>query len=157
MRRNSRAIEILLVEDNPGDARLTREALKEGKIKNNLHVVEDGVTAMEFLERRGADGFPVPDLILLDLNLPKMDGREVLAAIKEDEQLRRIPVVVLTTSEAEEDILRSYELHANCYVTKPVGLEQFLAVVRQIDSFWLEVVRLPPTPMEDTGSDGGRT
>lgn len=145
MRRSGQAIEILLVEDNPGDARLTREALKEGKIKNNLHVVTDGAAALDFLRREGSHaGAPVPDLILLDLNLPRMDGREVLALIKEDEQLRRIPVVVLTTSEAEDDILRSYELHANCYVTKPVGLEQFLKVIRQIDSFWLEVVKLPP-------------
>ncbi|HEV2856155.1 MAG TPA: response regulator [Thermoanaerobaculia bacterium] len=147
--RRSRPIEILLVEDNPGDVRLTREALKEGKIKNNLHVVEDGAAALEFLERRRPHaGAPVPDLILLDLNLPRMNGVEVLAEVKRSERLRRIPVVILTTSEAEEDILRSYELHANCYVTKPVGLEQFLRVVKQIDSFWLEVVKLPPTPAE---------
>jgi chemotaxis family two-component system response regulator Rcp1 len=151
MRGNSRAIEILLVEDNPGDARLTREALREGKIKNNLHVLADGVAALEFLRREGKHAeAPVPDLILLDLNLPKMDGREVLVAIKEDEWLRRIPVVILTTSEAEDDILRSYELHANCYVTKPVGLDQFLKVIRQIDSFWLEVVKLPPIFKEDS-------
>jgi chemotaxis family two-component system response regulator Rcp1 len=147
--RRSRPIEILLVEDNPGDVRLTREALKEGKIKNNLHVVEDGAAALDFLERRGSHaGAPVPDLVLLDLNLPKVNGGEVLAEIKRSQRLRRIPVVVLTTSEAEEDILRSYELHANCYVTKPVGLEQFLRVVKQIDSFWLEVVKLPPAPLE---------
>jgi two-component system, chemotaxis family, response regulator Rcp1 len=143
-RRKGRAIEVLLVEDNPADVRLTRDALKEGKERNNLHVTPDGVAALAFLRREGphADA-PQPDLILLDLNLPRKNGREVLEEIKEDERLRQIPVVVLTTSEDEEDILRSYQLHANCYVTKPVGLEQFLAVVRQIDSFWLEVVRLP--------------
>jgi two-component system, chemotaxis family, response regulator Rcp1 len=143
-RRQGRPIEILLVEDNPADVRLTREALTEGKVHNNLQVVSDGVTALEFLRRQGRHaGAPRPDLILLDLNLPKKNGREILAEIKQDEDLRRIPVVVLTTSEDEEDILRSYQLHANCYITKPVGLEQFLAVVRQIDSFWLEVVKLP--------------
>jgi chemotaxis family two-component system response regulator Rcp1 len=157
MRRNSRAIEILLIEDNPGDARLTWEALKDGKIQNHLHVQTDGEAALEFLHRRGDHAAaPVPDLILLDLNLPKKDGREVLAAIKEDERLRRIPVVVLTTSDAEEDILRSYELHANCYVTKPVGLEQFLDVVRRIDSFWLEVVKLPPFPETSEPEGVGR-
>lgn len=139
-----RPIEVLLVEDNPADVRLTREALKEGKVRNNLHVVEDGMAALDFLNRRGPHtGAPLPDLILLDLNLPKKDGREVLAEIKADEKLRLIPVVVLTTSESEEDILKSYRLHANCYVTKPVGLEQFIQVVRQIDSFWLEIVKLP--------------
>jgi two-component system, chemotaxis family, response regulator Rcp1 len=143
-RRQGRPIEILLVEDNPADVRLTREALTEGKVRNNLHVAADGVTALDFLRRQGPHaGAPRPDLVLLDLNLPKKNGREILAEIKQDEDLRRIPVVVLTTSEDEEDILRSYQLHANCYVTKPVGLEQFLAVVRQIDSFWLEVVKLP--------------
>jgi chemotaxis family two-component system response regulator Rcp1 len=142
--RPGRPVEVLLVEDNPADVRLTREALEEGKVRNHLHVAPDGAAALEFLRREGiyADA-PRPDLILLDLNLPRMNGREVLTAIKEDESLRRIPVVVLTTSEDEEDVLRSYELHANCYVTKPVGLDQFLAVVRQIDSFWLEVVKLP--------------
>jgi chemotaxis family two-component system response regulator Rcp1 len=142
--KQGRAVEVLLVEDNPADVRLTREALAEGKVRNNLHVAGDGVAALEFLRREGphADA-PHPDLILLDLNLPRKNGREILAEIKEDDALRRIPVVVLTTSEDEEDILRSYQLHANCYVTKPVGLEQFLAVVRQIDSFWLEVVKLP--------------
>ena len=138
-------IEILLVEDNIGDVRLTKEALKEGKVYNNLHWVKDGVEAMEFLQRRGkyADA-PRPDIILLDLNLPKKDGREVLQDIKSDEQLRRIPVVVLTTSKAEEDVLRSYNLHANCYVTKPVDLEKFIVVVKSIDIFWLTVVTLPP-------------
>jgi two-component system, chemotaxis family, response regulator Rcp1 len=143
-RRYGRPIEILLVEDNPADVRLTREALTEGKVRNNLHVMADGVNALEFLRRQGSHAAaPRPDLILLDLNLPKKNGREILAEIKQDESLRQIPVVVLTTSEDEEDILRSYQLHANCYVTKPVGLEQFLAVIRQIDSFWLEVVKLP--------------
>ncbi len=143
-RRPGRPIEILLVEDNPADIRLTREALTEGKVRNNLHVAADGVAALELLRRQGPhSGAPRPDLILLDLNLPKKNGREILAEIKQDESLCQIPVVVLTTSEDEEDILRSYQLHANCYVTKPVGLEQFLAVIRQIDSFWLEVVKLP--------------
>jgi chemotaxis family two-component system response regulator Rcp1 len=141
---NSRSVEVLLVEDNPADVRLTREALKEGKVRNNLHVVGDGGAALDFMYRRGPyAGAPIPDLILLDLNLPKKDGREVLAEIKADEKLRLIPVVVLTTSESEEDILKSYLLHANCYVTKPVGLEQFIQVVKQIDTFWLEIVKLP--------------
>lgn len=140
-----RPIVILMVEDNPGDVRLTQETLKEGKVHNTMHVVWDGEEAMTFLRRKGkyADA-PRPDIILLDLNLPKKDGREVLAEIKEDPSLKRIPVVILTTSRAEEDILRSYELHANCYITKPVGLEQFLEVVKRINGFWLEVVTLPP-------------
>ncbi|HYO74753.1 MAG TPA: response regulator [Archangium sp.] len=139
-----RPIEILLVEDNPGDVRLTIEALKEGKVRNHLSVARDGVEALAFLRREGPHGSASrPDLILLDLNLPKKDGREVLAEIKEDSRLRRIPVVVLTTSKAEEDILRTYDLHANCYITKPVDLEQFISVVRSIDDFWLSVVRLP--------------
>jgi chemotaxis family two-component system response regulator Rcp1 len=138
-------VEILLVEDNPGDERLTREALKEGKVYNNLHWVKDGVEAMEFLYRRGKyKDAPRPDIILLDLNLPKKDGREVLQEIKADDALRRIPVVVLTTSKAEEDVLKTYDLHANCYVTKPVDLEKFIVVVRSIDVFWLTVVTLPP-------------
>lgn len=137
-------IEILLVEDNPGDVRLTQEALKEAKVRNSLHVVEDGVAAMDFLFRRGEyANAPRPDLILLDLNLPRKDGREVLEEIKQDSQLMRIPVVVLTTSRAEEDILRSYNLHANCYVTKPVDLEQFITIVKSIEDFWLTIVRLP--------------
>jgi CheY-like chemotaxis protein len=137
-------MEILLVEDNLGDARLTREALKEGKVYNNLHWVKDGVEALEFLHRRGKHkNAPRPDIILLDLNLPKKDGREVLQEIKEDDLLKRIPVVILTTSKAEEDVLRTYALHANCYVTKPVDLEQFIKVVRSIDNFWLTVVTLP--------------
>jgi len=140
-----RPIEILLVEDNPGDVRLTIEALKEGKVRNNLAIAKDGVEALAYLRREGSHASANrPDLILLDLNLPRKDGREVLAEIKEDPVLRRIPVVVLTTSKAEEDILRTYDLHANCYITKPVDLEQFISVVRSIDDFWLSVVRLPP-------------
>lgn len=137
-------IEILLVEDNPADVRLTEEALKEGKVRNHLHVARDGVDALEFLLRVGKYADAVrPDLILLDLNLPRKDGREVLAAIKHDPDLKLIPVVVLTTSSAEADILRSYKLHANCYITKPVDLDQFVKVVKSIDDFWLTVVRLP--------------
>ena len=138
-------IDILLVEDNPGDERLTREALKEGKVYSNLHWVKDGVEALEFLRKKGKyASTPRPDIILLDLNLPKKDGREVLEEIKRDEALKRIPVVVLTTSKAEEDVLRTYNLHANCYVTKPVDLEKFIVVVRSIDIFWLTIVTLPP-------------
>jgi CheY-like chemotaxis protein len=138
-------VEILLVEDNPGDVRLTKEALKEGKVYNNLHWAKDGVEALEFLRRQGKHAnAPRPDIILLDLNLPKKDGREVLSVIKSDDHLKHIPVVVLTTSKAEEDVLRSYELHANCYVTKPVDLDKFIRVVKSIDSFWLTVVTLPP-------------
>jgi len=140
-----RAIEILMVEDNPGDVRLTREALKGGKVLNQLHVVEDGVAALDFLYRRPPHEAAVrPDLILLDLNLPKMDGREVLSRIKSDESLKLIPVVVLTTSQAEEDVLRAYRLSANCYVTKPVDLHQFNRIVQAIEEFWLTVVSLPP-------------
>ena len=138
-------VEILLVEDNPGDVRLTKEALKEGKVYNNLHWARDGVEALEFLKREGKHAAaPRPDIILLDLNLPKKDGREVLAVIKRDAVLKQIPVVVLTTSKADEDVLKSYELHANCYVTKPVDLEKFIQVVQSIDRFWLTVVTLPP-------------
>ena len=137
-------VEILLVEDNLGDARLTREALKEGKVYNTLHWVKDGVEALDFLRKRGKHtDVPRPDIILLDLNLPKKDGREVLQEIKSDEHLKRIPVVILTTSKAEEDVLKTYSLHANCYVTKPVDLEQFIKVVQSIDNFWLTVVTLP--------------
>jgi CheY-like chemotaxis protein len=140
----ARSIEILLVEDNPGDARLTVEAMRDAKVGNHINVVEDGVEAMAFLRREGRySGSPRPDLILLDLNLPKKDGREVLAEVKADPLLRRIPVVVLTTSRAEEDVLRAYDLHANCYVTKPVGLEQFMQVIKNIDHFWIRVVVLP--------------
>jgi len=141
----SQNVEILLVEDNPGDVRLTKEALKDNKVRNNLTVVEDGVEALSFLRREGRyTGAPRPDLILLDLNLPKKDGREVLSEIKADERLRRIPVVVLTTSKAEEDILRAYDLNANCYITKPVDFDQFIKVVRTIEDFWLTMVKLPP-------------
>jgi CheY-like chemotaxis protein len=142
---SSRPVEILLVEDNPGDARLTREALNEAKIRNNLHHAMDGVEALAFLRREGQHAeAPRPDIILLDLNLPRKDGREVLAELKADPALRPIPVVVLTTSEAEQDIVRTYELHANCYITKPVDLEKFITIVRAIEDFWLAVVRLPP-------------
>jgi len=139
-------IQVLLVEDDPGDELMTREAFEDNKINNTLHVVRDGQEALDFLYRAGpyADA-PRPDLILLDLNLPKYDGRQVLQRIKSDEALAHIPVVVLTTSSAEEDILRSYRLHANAYVTKPVGLDQFIAAVRQIDEFFVSVVRLPRT------------
>lgn len=143
-RTGSRAIEILMVEDNPADVRLTVEALKEHKVRNNLHVVDDGEKAMAFLEQQGEyEDVPRPDLILLDLNLPRKDGREVLEEIKGNSILKRIPVVVLTTSEAEEDIIRSYELHANCYITKPVDLDQFITVVKTIEDFWFQIVRLP--------------
>ena len=139
-----RPIEILLVEDNPGDLRLTIEGLNESKVRNNLHVARDGVEAMEFLRREGQHAGPVrPDLILLDLNLPRMDGREVLSEIKSDPKLKTIPVVVLTTSRAEQDVLRSYELQANCYITKPVDLEQFITVVKSIEDFWFTIVTLP--------------
>jgi two-component system, chemotaxis family, response regulator Rcp1 len=137
-------IEILLVEDNPGDSRLAKEALKESKLKNNLYVAEDGVEAMNFLFQTGKySKMPRPDLIILDLNLPKKDGREVLAEIKNDDNLKRIPVVILTISKAEEDILKTYNLHANCYVTKPLDLDQFMKVVRSIEDFWLTIVKLP--------------
>ena len=138
-------IDILLIEDNPADVRLTREALKEAKVLNALHTAGDGMEALAFLRKQGQfAGSSSPDLILLDLNLPKKDGREVLAEIKQDEGLKRIPVVVLTTSRGEEDIARSYDLHANAYVTKPVDLKHFLEVIRTIEEFWLAVVTLPP-------------
>jgi chemotaxis family two-component system response regulator Rcp1 len=141
---NDREIEILLVEDNPGDARLTAEALKEAKVRNKLNHLDDGVEALAFLRRQGKyAGARRPDLILLDLNLPRKDGREVLAEIKADDRLKRIPVVILTTSQAEEDILRAYNLNANCYVSKPVDLDQFLTAVRTIKDFWLTIVKLP--------------
>lgn len=137
-------IEVLLVEDDPGDVLMTREAFEDHKVTNKLHVVSNGADAMAFLRKEGEwEQAPTPDLVLLDLNLPRMDGREVLAAVKEDPQLRSIPVVVLTTSEAEEDILRSYHLHANAYVTKPVDFERFIEVVRRIDDFFVSVVKLP--------------
>jgi CheY-like chemotaxis protein len=138
-------VEILLVEDNPGDVRLTEEALKESKVLNNLYVATDGVDAMDFLHCEGKySDAPHPDLILLDLNLPKKDGREILEEIKADDKLKRIPVVVLTTSKAEEDILRMYDQHANCYITKPIDFEQFIEVVQSIENFWLTIVKLPP-------------
>ena len=137
-------VDILLVEDNPGDVRLTREALKEAKFRNELHVVCDGVEAVDYLRRRGAFASVLrPHLILLDLNLPRKDGREVLAEIKNDPDLRRIPVVVLTTSEAEVDILKAYDLHANCYISKPVDIDQFMTVVRAIEDFWVTIVKVP--------------
>jgi two-component system, chemotaxis family, response regulator Rcp1 len=137
-------IELLLVEDSEPDVRLTMEALKEAKVKNRLWVVEDGVEAMAFLRQQdGHADAPRPDLILLDLNLPRMDGREVLRQIKSDDLLRRIPVVILTTSRSEEDVLRAYDLHANCYITKPVDFTRFMEVVRSIEDFWLTVVKLP--------------
>ena len=141
---SGRAIELLLVEDSEPDVRLTREALHEAKVKNRLWVVEDGVEALEFLRRQGryADA-PRPDLILLDLNLPRQDGRQVLQEIKNDESLKRIPVVILTTSKNEEDVLRAYDLHANCYITKPVDFNRFMEVVKSIEDFWLTIVRLP--------------
>ncbi len=139
-----RPIEVLLVEDDPGDVLLTREAFEHQKVANRLHVVNNGEEALSFLRREGAhESAPFPDLVLLDLNLPGMHGREVLMAIKEDERLRTIPVVILTTSEAEEDVLRSYALHANAYVTKPVDFDRFMTVVRAIDEFFVSVVRLP--------------
>jgi chemotaxis family two-component system response regulator Rcp1 len=142
----AKPLDILLVEDNPADMRLAKEALKEGKVFCNLHWVKDGVEAVEFLNRTGEyTRAPRPDLILLDLNLPRMDGREVLASIKSDSQLKRIPVVILTTSKAEEDVARSYDLHANCYITKfPMNFETFVDVFRSIDRFWFALVTLPP-------------
>jgi chemotaxis family two-component system response regulator Rcp1 len=141
---NVKPIELLLVEDSEPDVRLTMEALREAKVKNRLWVVEDGVEALEFVRRQGryADA-PRPDLILLDLNLPRKDGRQVLKEIKSDESLKRIPVVILTTSKSEEDVLRAYDLHANCYITKPVDFNRFMEVVKSIEDFWLTVVRLP--------------
>ena len=140
-----RPIEILLVEDNPGDVRLTQEALKEGKVNNNLYIAYDGTEALAFLRRKGDFEKAVrPALILLDVNLPKMDGRELLAEIKDDEDFKRIPVVILTTSKAEEDVLKTYNLHANCYITKPVDLDQFISVVKAIEGFWMTIVKLPP-------------
>jgi two-component system, chemotaxis family, response regulator Rcp1 len=138
------AIEILLVEDNPGDVELTREALNTAKVSNRLHVVDDGAEAVDFLFKRGrfADA-PRPDIILLDLNLPKKDGRQVLSEIKAEPGLAQIPIVVLTTSQAEEDIVRAYQLHANCYISKPVDFNQFLRIVSSIEEFWLSVVKLP--------------
>ncbi len=138
-------IDILIVEDNPGDARLIREVLNTNKISNSLYIVNDGVEAMSFLKNEGRyEGVPKPDLIILDLNLPKKDGREVLAEIKADESLRHIPVVIMTISQAEEDILKSYKLHANCYITKSIDLNEFIKVIKSIEDFWFSVVKLPP-------------
>lgn len=139
----SRPVEVLLVEDNPGDVRLTQEAFKDGRVFVNLTVASDGVEAMEFLRGDGVHAKPRPDLILLDLNLPRKSGREVLEEIKADDVLKRIPVIVMTTSKAEQDIHRAYNLNANCYVTKPVDLDEFLNVVRSIEDFWLTIVTLP--------------
>ena len=143
--QHGRAIEILLVEDNEGDARLAIEALRDAKVRNNLSWVKDGIEALAYLRNEGEyAGSLRPDVILLDLNLPKKDGREVLAEVKEDESLRRIPVVVLTVSQADEDIIRSYDLHANCFISKPIDLEQFMRVVQAVEDFWLTIVKLPP-------------
>ena len=148
-------IEILLVEDNPGDVRLTQEAFREGKLHTRLHVVSDGEAALELLRQRGAYAAAArPDLILLDLNLPRKDGREVLDEIKRDDALKSIPVVILTTSKAEQDILKVYNLHANCYITKPVDLEQFLGVVKAIEDFWLQIVKLPSHRPSPQGGEG---
>ena len=141
----AKPVEVLLVEDDPGDVLLTEETLLGSKIRTNLHVVGDGVEALAFLRKEGAyAAVPRPDLILLDLNMPRKDGREVLADIKEDTDLKTIPVAVLTTSSQDEDILKSYQLHANCYITKPVGLDQFATVVQSLEDFWFAIVRLPP-------------
>ena len=141
---NSKLVDILLVEDNEGDARLAKEAMRDSKIRNTLHHVCDGEEAMAFLRKEGKYAkVPRPDLVLLDLNLPKKDGRQVLAEIKNDDGLKRIPVVILTVSSAEEDILKSYNLHANCYITKPIDLSQFMKVVRSVEDFWLTIVKLP--------------
>ncbi len=144
LKNKMRLVEILLIEDNPGDVRLTQEAFKEGKLINNLHVVEDGIEALAYLRKQGKfKNEPQPDLILLDLNLPKKDGRELLAEIKEDQHFKHIPVVVLTTSTAEADIIKSYESHANCYITKPVDMNQFIKIVDSIEFFWSSIVKLP--------------
>jgi two-component system, chemotaxis family, response regulator Rcp1 len=141
---NGKVVDILLVEDNEGDARLAKEAMRDSKIRNTLHHVSDGEEAMAFLRKEGKyANVPRPDLVLLDLNLPKKDGRQVLAEIKNDDVLKRIPVVILTVSSAEEDILKTYNLHANCYITKPIDLNQFMKVVRSVEDFWLTIVKLP--------------
>jgi CheY-like chemotaxis protein len=147
--RGGKPVEILLIEDNSADVRLTEEAFKEGKVLNNLSIVANGVEAIDFLRRKGkyADS-PHPDLILLDLNLPLKNGREVLGEIKQDPDLKRIPVVVLTISESEEDIMKSYNLHANCYISKPVDLDKFINVVKAVEDFWLTIVKLPPDGMK---------
>jgi two-component system, chemotaxis family, response regulator Rcp1 len=140
-----RPVDILLIEDNPGDVRLTKEALRDAKVSNEIFVARDGVEAMEFLQRKGRFSImPLPDLILLDLNLPKKDGREVLAEIKQDPILKHIPVVVLTTSKADEDIIKTYNLHANAYITKPVDLNRFSEIIHVLNEFWFTIVKLPP-------------
>lgn len=144
-----KTIDILLVEDNIGDARLAQEALKEAKVRNNLYIVGDGEEALDFLQKKGKyAGVPQPDLILLDLNLPKKNGEEVLEEIKSNDELRNIPVVILTVSKSEEDISRAYNLHANCYITKPLNLDQFIEVIKNINEFWLAIVKLPPNDRE---------
>ena len=141
----TRLVDILLVEDNPGDVRLTKEALKDAKVLNEIYVARDGVEAMQFVHREGSfANAPMPDLILLDLNLPRKDGREVLAEIKKDPKLRHIPVVVLTTSKADEDIIKTYNLHANAYITKPVDLNRFVEIMHALEEFWFTIVKLPP-------------
>ena len=141
----TRPIDILLVEDNPGDVRLTREALKDAKVLNEIYVARDGVEAMQFVHNEGSfANAPMPDIILLDLNLPKKDGREVLAEIKKDPKLRHIPIVILTTSKADEDIIRTYDLHANAYITKPVDLNRFVEIMHALEQFWFTIVKLPP-------------
>jgi chemotaxis family two-component system response regulator Rcp1 len=142
---NAKPVDILLVEDNPGDVRLAKEALKESKIDNTVYVVEDGIEALAFLRREGGhEKAPRPDLVLLDLNLPKKSGREVLAEVKADPSLRRIPIVVMTVSRDEEDVLRAYNLHANCYITKPIDFGQFIRITQSIEDFWFRIVKLPP-------------
>lgn len=142
--KNNRSVEILLIEDNEADVRLTKEGIKEAKIRNSLSIVNDGEAAMAYLNKQSPyQNTTTPDLILLDLNLPKMDGRQVLEEIKEDSNLKHIPVVILTSSNAEKDILKSYKLHANCYITKPIGLEQFVEVIKSIEDFWFSIVKLP--------------
>jgi CheY-like chemotaxis protein len=144
MNNVTKSIEILLIEDNPGDVRLTQECLKKSRVTNHLSIVEDGVEALLFLHREGPfENAPKPDLILLDLNLPRKDGREILAEIKSDKELKRIPVIVLTSSDAESDICKSYDLHANCFITKPIIFEDFIRIITSIENFWLTTVRLP--------------
>ena len=144
-KNDAEPVNILLVEDNPGDVRLTKEALRDAKVYNNIYVVKDGVEAMEFLRKEGSFAHvSAPDLILLDLNLPRKDGREVLAEIKNDPKIKRIPVVILTGSKADEDVMKSYDLHANCYVTKPVDLNGFIKIMHSIEEFWFTIVKLPP-------------
>ena len=144
-RLDALAVDILLVEDNPGDVRLTKEALKDAKVLNEVYVARDGVEAMEFLTKKGKFAeAPIPDIILLDLNLPRKDGREVLAEIKKDPKLKHIPVIILTTSKADEDIIRTYNLHANAYITKPVDLNRFVEIIHALEEFWFTIVKLPP-------------